>query len=403
MPEWIGRIFSCALLIMVVLLLRNAFMMQNKGARIRGATPELDEQLQRIVNSARAPVVRPDPAKLRKHLEEKGGVDDISSTDNRGMTKFMAMLYTEKAPELARVYIEAGANVNARDNEDLTPLMYAQLEHIIYRLGSNEDVAELTKLLIAARADVNARSKPSNQFSLRYDERIDYPDMTVLMWAAEFGRAGAAGLLTKNGAKVGDVNSRGWTAYSIAAKHRDRETADRIFFRNSTFLISLTRLIVWCLGLAALYFLYWSVQWYQGHKNFQTYRMLSGTVLMSLGMLLFLWSGVNSLPTAQSFALLAVANALLTWNWLWLSRQTPHTDMGPESVQLIPPSLEMRRIFLTLSVCLLFTFYRIVDPYVREIPWLLKVFLTFMLSVMAAEPILNEENWISQGQYRLKE
>ena len=127
--------------------------------------------------------------------------------------------------------------------------------------------------------------------------------------------------------------------------------------------------------------------------------MLLGPVSMSLGALGLCWEGVGSLPTAQTFGLLAAVDALLAWNWRWLSQQAPHTGMEPEPVPLTPPSLAMRRLFLGLSACLLFALYRALDPYVRDVPWGLKLFAVFMLCVMSAGPILRETNWTSQGTF----
>lgn len=62
------------------------------------------------------------------------------------LTKADRMLLRAETAEETKKALEAGANVNARDEDGETPLMRAR-------------TLEQTKLLIAAGADVNARSK----------------------------------------------------------------------------------------------------------------------------------------------------------------------------------------------------------------------------------------------------
>ena len=100
--------------------------------------------------------------------------------------------------EAAKQYIDAGADVNAKDMHGGAPLRYARDKEIV-------------ELLIAKGADVNAKA------GLRE---------THLHRSAFFGRKEAAEILIANGADVNAKMENGDTPLDVAIKFKKTETAD---------------------------------------------------------------------------------------------------------------------------------------------------------------------------------
>ena len=100
----------------------------------------------------------------------------------------------EKMLQKAKDLVRAGADVNARDEDGLTPLMY------FAELGNKDAV----KFLIAHGANVNAKEEDGE---------------TALMHAAYYGYTDVADLLIKNKADVNDINVYGETALIIAVEN----------------------------------------------------------------------------------------------------------------------------------------------------------------------------------------
>jgi ankyrin repeat protein len=97
--------------------------------------------------------------------------------------------------------LEAGADVNARDNLGWTALI----------LASQNDNKEVVELLLANGADVNAKDKGG---------------WTALMWASERGYKGIVELLLEKGADVNAKNNNGWTALMIASFYGRKEVVE---------------------------------------------------------------------------------------------------------------------------------------------------------------------------------
>ena len=128
---------------------------------------------------------------------------DVNATNKHGDTPLMKISKYGKT-EIAKILIDAGANVNAKNNYGETPLMYA---------FENKD-AEMVKLLIAAGANVNVNLA------------IKSPDFIepALMYAVKNEDTETAKLLISAGA---DVNAKdiqyGGTALMYAVKNEDTE------------------------------------------------------------------------------------------------------------------------------------------------------------------------------------
>lgn len=115
---------------------------------------------------------------------------DVNAKDNIGKT---ALMYAAKAfnggdIELISILVNAGADINARDNRGYTALMYAAA----YTVEDN-----VFETLIKYGADVNAR---------------DNEGQTALMKAARGGCKEGIGTMIKLGAKIDAQDNNGWTA-----------------------------------------------------------------------------------------------------------------------------------------------------------------------------------------------
>ena len=143
-----------------------------------------------------------DPAKLQHFFDaaENGDLQavrwliangaDVNAKNNDGWTP---LLYAaRKSAEVAKLLIDNGAEVNAKDEDGRTPLLYAA--------GNN--AAEVAKLLIDNGADVNAKNKKGR---------------TPLHWAAGENAAAVAKLLIDNGAEVNAKSNGGVTSLHAAA------------------------------------------------------------------------------------------------------------------------------------------------------------------------------------------
>lgn len=94
----------------------------------------------------------------------------------------------------ARRLVQHGADVNARDSNDVSPLMYA--------IGTHN--SEMLALLVRKDADLEALSVQTK--------------MTPLILAVEIGDTDAMMILLKNGLNINRTNHEGYTPLMAAAE-----------------------------------------------------------------------------------------------------------------------------------------------------------------------------------------
>ncbi|MDE5580404.1 MAG: ankyrin repeat domain-containing protein [Treponemataceae bacterium] len=130
-----------------------------------------------------------DVAKTRQAIDAGADIHAKVPYGNTTGTVLMKALVCY-APDVARLLIEMGADVNEKDDQGMTALMRA-----------DDLPTDITTLLIAHGADVNARCNDGR---------------TALMFAVNHHATEAAGLLIKAGAYVNVQDNDGITALMIA-------------------------------------------------------------------------------------------------------------------------------------------------------------------------------------------
>ncbi len=161
-----------------------------------------------------------------KFLLENGAYPDI--TDKENDTPLMRAMYYNR-PEIAKLLIEYGANVNTSYNDDFvltwaTFNNYTDIVRLLIEKGANIECYnpvgctpliiasngnyEICEFLIQNGADVNARrSKTSNK------------DWTSLMYASYYSKLDIMNLLLENGALIDIRTPSLYSAYLIAAQY----------------------------------------------------------------------------------------------------------------------------------------------------------------------------------------
>jgi ankyrin repeat protein len=138
--------------------------------------------------------LEPEIARL---LVDRGA--DVNKKTKPGMSALMLAAASKQVDTVAML-VEHGADVGAKDAEDLTPLMYA----------AEGGAPEIAGLLIDRGADVNAKSNVG---------------ATALMAAVEMGHADVFRILLERGADVNLRGGNGWTALWVAVENRRPEMA----------------------------------------------------------------------------------------------------------------------------------------------------------------------------------
>ena len=156
----------------------------------------------------------------------------IDSRNRLGESALIIVVKNHRV-DLARVLLEAAANVNQPALNGVTPLMAAA--H-----GGHLDIA---RALLAKGADVNALDRLKKNaityaageghtavVALLLENGVDpnavyNNDLTALMWAAGYGRTDTVKALLDAGARPELKDNRGKTAYDIANEAQFTETA----------------------------------------------------------------------------------------------------------------------------------------------------------------------------------
>jgi ankyrin repeat protein len=127
-------------------------------------------------------------------------LDYGASLDDHGRYEVTALHYAVRGGKhpLIKLLLERGAQVNALDEDGLTPLLH------LSRTRSKADPIPVMKLLVAGGANVDAR---------------DDHQSTLLMYFARQGKAEPVLWLLAHGADRNARNKSGKTAAEIGRKH----------------------------------------------------------------------------------------------------------------------------------------------------------------------------------------
>lgn len=148
------------------------------------------------------------PAVVLERLLAAGA--KIDAVDRFGHTALIRAARFRRVPSLPvfECLLAAGTDVNARDSESMTPLMYLAKG----RMGRKDWCAEHINLLLDAGADINARTLPTAPAKRR--------GWTALMFAAMQGNQAACDTLLAAGADASLKDDEGRTAANHAATLR---------------------------------------------------------------------------------------------------------------------------------------------------------------------------------------
>jgi len=168
---------------------------------------------------------------------------DVNARTDDGLTPLMCAAGLNDSVEIVEVLIAAGADVNARGKDDWTPLMIA---------AANNDDPEIVKVLIASGADVNARTV-SGFTPLAFAAALTHnPDVvkvlleagadvnvrdehgaTPLMHAAwETNNSDIIKALIDAGAEVNAKDEAGWTPLLFAVSYNSNSEVIRALIRS---------------------------------------------------------------------------------------------------------------------------------------------------------------------------
>jgi len=139
--------------------------------------------------------------------------------------------------ETAKLLLEAGANINCRDDRGQTPL-HRMLDNRVRGSSIYPPSKDMAELLLAKGADVNLKDKDGRtplqlaaesaggdvvelllSKGVKVDEKDDESGFTALHLAARFGNKNAAELLIARGADINAKDKQGHTPLYVAVNH----------------------------------------------------------------------------------------------------------------------------------------------------------------------------------------
>lgn len=140
----------------------------------------------------------------------QAGTSQVSEDDSR--VKALIQAVRENELDKVKSLLDQGVNVNAQDNTNTTPLMYAAETTETSRL-------RMIKALIKAGANINLKNKHGN---------------TPLMSAARYGGSETVTYLLKEGAEINAQTKNLQTALMFAAMRGDQKVAKVLLERGAS-------------------------------------------------------------------------------------------------------------------------------------------------------------------------
>ncbi|WCR53507.1 MAG: hypothetical protein PG981_000529 [Wolbachia endosymbiont of Ctenocephalides orientis wCori] len=182
---------------------------------------------------------RGDLEQVKNYIQQGANVDFI---DNRGHTPLWhtARLSLGKCAEVARTLIEAGANVNFKDDDLFSPLHLATT-----RVPGIEIKVELVKVLIEAGADVNAKNNYgwtplicTEFFSKNKEEvmpllKAQLQKDQLLFDAIKTSDASKVQQSINDEANVNSTDDNGYTPLDLTIKTSNKQDIAEILIKNN--------------------------------------------------------------------------------------------------------------------------------------------------------------------------
>ncbi|GBG31585.1 Ankyrin repeat and protein kinase domain-containing protein 1 [Hondaea fermentalgiana] len=144
-------------------------------------------------------------------------------------------------PEIARVLIERGANVDAQQSDGWTPLMLAcrysqpEIAKMLVERGAKLDLQKCdgwTALMIACSEGETEIATLLVQRGAKLDVQNNQ-GWTALMFACELAQPKVAQDIIRRGALLDTQQKQGWTALMFAARHDQPETVRMLLERGA--------------------------------------------------------------------------------------------------------------------------------------------------------------------------
>lgn len=154
---------------------------------------------------------------------------DVNARDNRAGSALMLSLYNTGNGDVVDVLLKAGADVNAKDNEDATPLIHAAAygttdacrKLIDAGADKNATIKGMNALMLAARS--NTSEVCEKLISAGMDVNAETGETFPLLVAARNNSGDVCRTLIKNGANINAKNKKGETALMCSRHNYQNE------------------------------------------------------------------------------------------------------------------------------------------------------------------------------------